>query len=221
MKTSVKKINIALADDHALLRKSLANYINNLEDFKVLFDVDNGDELVKQINKHNIPDIVILDVNMPVMDGYQTAQWLKTHHPYIKVVILSMFNNETTVIRMLKLGVKGYLLKSAEPEELQKALKDVYFKDFYYSEFITGKLLFALNEKAGPDDTAFKNFTEKELRFLEFASTDMSYQDIAAQMNLSRFTIDDYRNNLFDKCKVKSRVGLVVYAIKNNLISIK
>ncbi len=221
MKTATKKINIALADDHALLRKSLANYIHNLEDFNVLFDVDNGDELVKKINKHSVPDIVILDVNMPVMDGYQTAQWLKDQYPYIKVVILSMFNNETTVIRMLKLGVKGYLLKSAEPEELKKALKDVYYKDFYYSEFITGKLLFALNEKSSPDSPAFKSFTEKELRFLELASTDASYQEIAAQMNLSRFTIDDYRNNLFEKCKVKSRVGLVVYAIKNNLISLK
>jgi len=220
MSTS-KKINVAFADDHPMLRKMLANYVNSIGDYKVLFEVDNGEELTKEIGKHNIPDIVILDVSMPVMDGYQTAQWLKTYYPFIKVIMLSSFSNESTVIRLLKLGIKGYLLKTAEPEELKRALFDVYHKGFYYSEFITGKLLFALNDSALADGGKQKTFTEKELRFLELACTDDTYVQIAEKMNVSRFTIDDYRNNLFDKCNVKSRVGLIVYAIKNNLINIE
>jgi hypothetical protein len=135
--------------------------------------------------------------------------------------MLSSFGNEATVIRLLKLGIKGYLIKTAEPDELKRALHDVYHKGFYYSEFITGKLLFAFNDENGNESSKNKTFSEKELRFLELACTDDTYVQIAEKMNVSRFTVDDYRNNLFDKCKVKSRVGLIVYAIKNNLINIE
>ena len=214
-----KKIQVAVADDHSLLRQALAKLINSFENFTVLFEANNGNEIKANLGKHIIPDIVLLDVNMPDMDGYETAQWLHNNFPQVKVLALSMFSDENIIIRMLKLGAKGYILKNAEPEELKDALNSVLEKDFYLSEYISGKIVSGLNKDLDrPDDRV--TLSEKEKELLRWICSEMTYKDIAGKMFVSPRTLDDYRNNLFEKLKVKTRVGLVLYAIRNRLVEV-
>ena len=213
-----KKITVAIADDHALLRTALARLVNTFEDYSVLFEASNGKELKSVILKHTIPDIVMLDVNMPEMDGYETAQWLNKHCPQIKILALSMFSDEKTIIKMFRLGAKGYLLKNTDPDELKKALNTLVDKNFYLSDFVSEKIVRGLNTDSKEEKEIILN--EKEREFLRWTCTELSYKDIAGKMFLSPRTLDDYRNSLFYKLKVHSRVGLAMYAIKNGIAEV-
>ncbi len=211
-----KKIQVAVADDHKLLRKALAQLINSFDGYAVLFEADNGHEIKNQLTKHVIPDIILLDVNMPDMDGYETAKWIYKNYPQVKVLALSMFSDESTIIRMLRLGAKGYIMKNTEPEELKEALDSVMQKDFYLSEYISGKIISGLHRDIDMPEQPV-SLSEKETEFLKWVCSELTYKDIAAKMFVSPRTVDDYRNSLFEKLKVKTRVGLVMYAIRNGL----
>jgi len=214
-----RKIQVAIADDHTLLRKALARLIASFENYSVLFEAENGKEIKARITQNIIPDIVLLDVNMPEMDGYETVRWLYQHYPQIKVLALSMFSDEKTIIKMLRLGAKGYILKNIDPEELRNALDSVMKKNFYLSEYISGKIISGLHKDAGRDEAPV-TLSEKEKEFLKLICTEITYKDIAARMFVSPRTVDEYRNTLFEKLKVKSRVGLVMYAMRNGLVEI-
>ena len=131
MQTSVK---VALADDHILLRNGLANLIKSFGNYEVLFEANNGNHLMEQLHTSNPPQIVLMDINMPEKDGYETTLWLKNNHPFINVLALSMYDNENAIIRMFKAGAKGYILKDSDPSELKAALDAISSKGFYYSE---------------------------------------------------------------------------------------
>jgi two-component system, NarL family, invasion response regulator UvrY len=210
------KITVAIADDHGLLRNALARLVNTFDDYTVIFEASNGKELKATVLKHIIPDIVMLDVNMPEMDGYETAQWLNKNYPQIKILALSMLSDEKTIIKMFRLGAKGYLLKNTDPDELKQALDTLYNKNFYLSDYVSEKLVKGLNIDGGKEEKEIV-LNEKEREFLRWACTELSYKDIAAKMFLSTRTIDDYRASLFNKLKVHSRVGLVMYAIRNGI----
>jgi two-component system, NarL family, invasion response regulator UvrY len=220
MRTANKKIQVAIADDHTLLRKALARLVASFEEYVVLFEAEDGRAVKKNILSHLIPDILLLDVNMPGMDGYDTVKWLYESHPQIKVLALSMYSDEKTIIRMLRLGAKGYILKNIEPEELRLALDSVMKKDFYLSEYISGKVISGLHTGAGDPETEKLVFSEKEKEFLKLICSDLSYKDIAAKMFLSIRSVEDHRNALFEKVKVKTRVSLAMYAIKYGLLDI-
>ena len=212
---------IALTDDHTLLRNGLAALVQSLG-HTVLFEADNGKDFISKLDKNNLPDLVLLDINMPEMDGYETAQWLKNNHYEIKVLALSMYDNENSIIRMLKCGAKGYILKDSEPAELKAAIEAVMSKGFYYSDLVSGKLIHAIN-KLDDDDNGLKSLiqlNDRETDFLKYACTEMTYKEIADKMFVSPRTIDGYRDALFEKLHVKTRVGLVMYAIKNGVVNI-
>ncbi len=216
MGASSKKIQVAIVDDHNLLRKALAKLISSFENYAVLFEGDSGKEIKAKIALQVIPDVILLDVNMPDMDGYETVRWLNKNYPQVKVLALSMFSDETTIIRMLRLGAKGYILKNIEPEELKLALDSIMKKDFYLSDYISGKIISGLHKDLGnPDDQTI--LSDKEKEFLRLVCSELTYKDIADKMYISHRTVDNYRNVLFEKLKVRSRVGLVMYAIKNGL----
>ncbi len=219
MSVTKQKYQVAIADDHTLMRKALGGLINALADYNILFEASNGKGIKEKISQHIIPDVVLLDVNMPDMDGYETVSWLHKNFPQIKVLALSMSNDESTIIRMLKLGAKGYIMKNIEPEELKIALDSVIKKDFYLSEYISGKIISGLHNNADQLDEQLV-LNDKEKEFLQWVCTEMTYKDIAAKMFVSPRTVEDYRNALFEKMKVKTRVGLVLFAIKNNLVEI-
>lgn len=211
-----------MVDDHTLLRKGLCNLIREFDRYSILFEADNGKDFINKLNPNNLPELVLMDINMPEMDGYQTALWIKNNYPEMKVLALSMYDNETAIIRMFKAGAKGYILKDCDPEELQKALQAVIIKGFYYSEMITGSLIHSIN-KLDENENHIKeivNLNEREIIFLKLACTEMTYKEIADTMYLSPRTIDGYRDALFQKLNAKTRVGLVIYAIKNGIVNL-
>jgi len=215
------KRKVALVDDHVLLRNGLAGLVNSLDNYTVVFEADNGVDFQKKINNDNVPDLVLLDINMPQMDGFATSQWIKQTYPLTKVLALSMYDNENSVIRMFKAGAKGYILKDSEPSELRAALDSVMTKGYYYSELVTGKLIHSINKLDEDGDVRnLVQLNEREIDFLKYACTEMTYKEIADKMFLSPRTIDGYRDALFEKLNLKTRVGLVMYAIKNGIVQV-
>jgi two-component system, NarL family, invasion response regulator UvrY len=219
MAKTTKKITVAIADDHSLLRSALAKLINTFEGYSIIIEADNGKDLRSRIQQQLLPDIVMLDVNMPEMDGFETTQWLHKNYPQIKVLALSMMSDERTIIKMFRLGAKGYLLKNTDPEELKKALDSLMNKDVYLSEYVSNKLVSGLHQDA---DKPVKEtvLNEREREFLRWTCSELSYKDIAEKMFVSPRTVDDYRQALFTKLKVHSRVGLVMYAIKHGIAEV-
>lgn len=220
METS--KIKVALVDDHVLLRNGLANLISSFEKYEVLFEANNGKDFLARLRATDLPDIVLLDINMPEMDGYDTSLWLKKNHPQIKVLALSMYDNEASIIRMLKNGAKGYILKDIDPLEFKGALDSLVRKGFYYSDLVTGKLIHAVNnfEELENGGKTVSHLNERELEFLKLACTEMTYKEIADKMYVSPRTVDGYRDSLFEKLNCKTRVGLVMFAIKNGIVNL-
>ena len=212
---------IALADDHVLLRNGLASLIKNFG-HEVLFEANNGEDVIKFINEGKRPDLILMDISMPVKDGYETSFWLKENHPEIKILALSMLDTENAVIRMIKNGARGYVLKDAEPELLKAAISDVLRKGFYYSEMVTGKLVHSIsgNDVESKDSQQVIRLSDNEIEFLKLACTEMTYKEIADKMHKSPRTVDGYRDDLFEKLDVKTRTGLVLYAIKNGIVKI-
>jgi len=213
--------SIVLVDDHSLLRMGLASMVES-QGYTVLFEADNGKEFLEKLDKNNLPHIVLMDINMPEMDGFETTQWLKHNHPQVNVLALSMYDNETSIIRMLKCGAKGYILKDSEPAELKMAIDDILTKGFYYSDLVSGKLIHAINKMDDETDD-LKNLVplnDRETTFLKYTCTELTYREIADKMFVSPRTIDGYRDALFEKLKLKTRVGLVMYAIKNGIVNI-
>lgn len=203
--------SIAIVDDHNLFATSLKNLVESYNNFKVSGLYKNGLELVNHFEAgHPKPDLVLLDIRMPQMDGPETMAWLKTNHPDQKVLALTMEDDEDTIFRMVKLGCRGYLLKDIEPEEFQFALNEVLEEGFYYTEEVSDAI-------KHHEDSNAENLTPRELEFLSLACTEMTYKEVAHKMNLSPKTIDGYRESLFHKLNVRSRIGLVLYAIKHKI----
>lgn len=215
------KTNVALVDDHVLIRNGLANLIKSFGDYAIFFEADNGKKCIEKL-KIKQPDVILMDINMPEMDGYETTLWLKNNYPEIKVLSLSMYDSENSIIRMFKAGAKGYILKDCDPSELKTALNAVVSKGFYYSEMVTGKLIHTVNS-LDEDDNQMKGLiklNEREIQFLKLTCTELTYKEIADKMFLSPRTIDGYRDDLFQKLNIKTRVGLVMYAIKNGIVTL-
>ena len=210
--------SIAIIDDHILIAKALGGIIENFKQFQVLYECENGKALQERLqNKKNIPDIVLLDISMPVMDGFETAQWLKDTHPEVLIMALSMQDDEQSLIKMIKCGARGYLLKNVHPAELEKALDAMVKNGFYYPDWATSKVFLSLG--SGPaSKTKTIDITDRERELLEYAVTEMSYKEIAEKMFCSPRTVESYRDSLFEKLGLKTRVGLAVYAIKNGLV---
>jgi DNA-binding NarL/FixJ family response regulator len=213
----VKKI--ALVDDHTMFRKGLAVLIGLFPGYKVLMDVANGRELIDELDPEQLPDIVLLDIHMPVMDGYATAAWIHQNHPDIRVLALSTMDSDTTIIKMIQQGARGYILKDADPKELQTAFEEILAKGYYYNEMLTRKVIQSIHSGAS-DASLFPKISDREMEFLKHACSEKNYQQIANEMFVSERTVDGYRESLFKKFNVSNRVGLVIYAIKNQLVQI-
>lgn len=217
----MEKVNVIIADDHELMSRGICTLVNSIPDHEVIYEARNGKELVRYLeNERNLPpDIILLDINMPVMDGFKTMEWMQVNHPELPVLALTINDDDASVINMLRLGVKGYLLKETDAEELVLAMKTILNRGFYSSEIASAKLLQAVMQPKGV--MAVKvGLKERELEFLKLACTDLTYTQIADRMCLSPKTVDHYRDALFEKFEVKSRVGLVIFAIKNRLVQI-
>lgn len=214
----MKKIDIIIVDDHLLFSEGLDGLISDFEEFNVLAVLANGMALIDYFSADNQqPDIVLMDIQMPVMNGLEATKWIKTHHPYIKVLGLSNECDEEIILKMLRAGANGYLGKVIHPSELEFALMEVYIKGFFYTEIVSNSLLNSLEVKEHKEVIVFK---AKELEFLKLACTEMTYKQIADEMYLSPKSIENYREALFSKLNVKTRIGLVLYAIKEKIVTL-
>lgn len=215
-----KKIdyNLVIVDDHLLVSDSLKMLIETFSGYHVLYYAKNGMDLQQKIIRNNsIPDLILLDVNMPLMNGYKTMEWLAKEYPEVKVLALSMDDDEQIILGMLSRGANGYLLKDIHPNALKIALNEVIEKGYYHSEKVAHTLLKSLKSKK---EISAVKLEDHELKFLQLSCSELTYAEIAALMFLSPKTIDNYRSKLFKRFQVKNRVGLVIFALKNNLISI-
>lgn len=212
-------IQVALADDHILLRDALASLINTFDNCRVTFTASNGQETLEKIKNGQIPQVLILDLNMPLLDGYETSMWLHKHYPAIHVLMLTMYDTDLTLIRLLQAGVKGFLKKDIHPEELKFAIRSVMESGYYYSHHVTGKLVNLFRNTL--EDLAQKKnlLNEQELQFLKLSCSELTYKEIAGKMQLSPRAVDALRDQLFNRLDVKSRVGLAMYAIRHGLVS--
>lgn len=206
---------IIIVDDHKLFAQSLQILVNSFEGFEVIEVCKNGEELVNYFQAGNVkPDLLLLDMRMPVMDGMQTMKWLKENHPKQKVLTLTVDQEDETIIKMLKLGCRGYLLKDIDPEEFEYALNAIDRTGYYSNKTISEAL--SREERK----LKYEELTEREMEFLNHACSELTYKAIAGEMNLSPKTIENYRESLFNKLHVKSRVGLVIFAIREGICEV-
>lgn len=212
----MKKIKIALADDHKLFRSGLVALLKDLPAFEIIYEANDGKELLEKIEGKIKPDILLLDIKMPNVNGFEVVTKLKADYPLIKIIVLSMFSDETTVMKMVKAGVEGYILKDANQQEFIEGIEAVAKDDVYYSKSINKIIQKSFIQKP----IIGVKLNANETIFLKLLCQQLSNKEIADKMCLSVRTIDGYRDQLFDKLAVKSRVGLVLYAIKNKIVEI-
>jgi two-component system, NarL family, invasion response regulator UvrY len=220
-----KQVKLAIVDDHNLFRKGLIKLINLGDDenkYTVIFEAENGNDLKEKLSKKSLPDIILMDIDMPDMDGFEAVAWLQKYYPDINILVVSMFEDEESILRMLRLKVKGYLSKDIEVEDMHMALETIIQKGFYYSDFVSGIMADSIQKNLSAEirEDAFKDISEKEREFIKLACTELTYQQIADKMNLSPKTIEGYREALFQRYSFKNRVSLAMFAVKNGIVKL-
>lgn len=215
-------MKIAMVDDHHLLRNGLARLVDSFEGFEVIFEASNGKDFIEQLKLNPVPDIVLLDINMPAMNGYETADWIKKNLPETRILVLSMLESDMTIIRMLNLGARGFIVKDSHPEQFRKALIQIRDLGYCMNENLSGRLAYRnINQEPEPAPTVIlPRLSEKELEFLRLSCSEMTYREIAHEMGIGHRTVDSHRDSLFQKLGVSTRVGLVLFAIRNGIVMV-
>lgn len=216
----MKPINLAIADDHKIFRNGLKATLEDCADFNLIIEASNGKELIGQLATRT-PDVILMDIKMPEMDGMQTTAHIHQNFKDIKVLALSMHNEDKYIVDMMKAGASGYLLKNAEPEEIIEAIATVYNKGFYFNEHLSVTLI---KQLVGPGqaDSGQQSIelNDREIEVLKLVCQEYSNQEIADKIFLSVRTVEGYRARLFEKTGSKNLVGLVIFAIKRGIISV-
>ncbi|MBT0608945.1 response regulator [Aequorivita echinoideorum] len=208
--------SVAIVDDHLLFAGSLEKLINSFPGFIVTFHAKNGMDLKEKLILNEDPHIILLDIKMPEMNGFETAEWLTKYRPNIKILALTMEDDEYSIIKMLRRGAKGYLLKDIHPEILNEALFEIMENGIYHTQQVSETLVNNIlpSEEEGPV------FRDQELHFIQLVCSEMTFKEIADKMKLSPKTVENYRHDVYNKAKVKTRVGMVLFALKNKLFQI-
>jgi len=214
-------IKIGLADDHVLLRDALSTLIDGFGNCKVILQAANGEQLIEKIRAGQVPDVLILDLNMPKLSGWEVASWIHEHHPNMRVLMLTMYDSELSLIRLLQVGVKGFLKKDIHPDELKQAIQTVVDTGYYYSNYTSSRIaqLFRVNEE-GKMVLQKNLLSEQELNFLKLACSELTYKEVAQEMGLNPRAVDGLRDQLFVKLDIKSRVGLAIFAIRHGIVNV-
>ncbi|QEM13013.1 MULTISPECIES: response regulator transcription factor [Mucilaginibacter] len=214
-------IKLGIVDDHKIFRNGLKATLEDCGDFELLLEASNGKELIGLLTDKT-PDVILMDIKMPEMDGIQTAAYVHQHFKEIKILALSMFNEDKYIVDMMKAGASGYLLKNAEPEEIIEAVSTVHNKGFYFNEHLSITLIKQLvgNDQADNIPNNKTDLNEREIEVLKLVCQECSNQEIADKIFLSVRTVEGYRARLFEKTGSKNLVGLVIYAIKRGIINV-
>lgn len=212
-------IKVAIADDHKIFRKGVILSLRQYTNIKFVQEADNGDDLIKGIAESN-PEVVLLDLKMPVKDGIETTKYLNKHFPAMRIIILTMYEDERFVGHLMDSGANGYLLKSTDPLEIKKAITDVMRTGFYLNTFVN-KVLIKKNyakQKFHPNLSSEIVLSEREKEVLNLVCMEYTAQEIALKMDISARTVEAIKDRLMERFGVKNSVGLVFYAMKNSLI---
>ena len=213
----MEKIKIAIVDDHKLVSKAIENMISFNPKYEVVMNCLNGEDFLNQLQtQKNLPEVVLMDINMPRKNGVETTAELTKKYPDLKVIALTMEDNESTIISMLKAGAKGYLLKDMSYDILFDAINIVHEKGVFYTDIVTQSLLKIKTEERVINEIT-NSLKEREVEFVKLACSELTYKEIAEQMCVSPRTVDGYRDSVFAKLNVKSRVGIVMFAIKHDM----
>ncbi|WP_413670705.1 response regulator [Mucilaginibacter sp. Mucisp86] len=214
-------IKLGIVDDHKIFRNGLKATLEDCGDFELVLEASNGKELIGLLTDKT-PDVILMDIKMPEMDGIQTATHVHQHFKDIKILALSMFNEDKYIVDMMKAGASGYLLKNAEPEEIIEAVSTVYNKGFYFNEHLSITLIKQLvgNDQTDSIPNNKTDLNEREIEVLKLVCQECSNQEIADKIFLSVRTVEGYRARLFEKTGSKNLVGLVIYAIKRGIINV-
>jgi DNA-binding NarL/FixJ family response regulator len=214
--------SIALVDDHTMFRRGLAALINLFPGYRVLFDAGGGEDCIRQLQAGQVPDILLMDIAMPGMDGFTATAWIRDNVPSMRVLALSTMDAETAIIRMIRSGARGYVLKDADPAELKKAFDEVLNLGYYYNDLVSRKTIQSAQLLAGdPGGAGLQGrLSDREMVFLQLACSEKTYMEIAKEMYVSERTVDGYRDALFKKLNIGSRVGLVLYAIRQGIVRV-
>ncbi len=216
------KLDIVVTDDHRLFRKGMCALLSGFDTVNQTGEAENGLVLINLIRSGElVPDLVLLDINMPVMDGIETTRYLKEHHPQIRIIIISMEEDVQLVSHLIDEGVDGYLLKNSDPDELEHAIRMVLKNEFYLSASLTGAILrnSVGNNNLEPS-SLLADISEREIEILQLICQEYTASEIADKLMISARTVDGHRRKLLEKSKARNMAGLVIFAIKNKLIQI-
>lgn len=211
------KVKIAIAEDHDLVRQGIVRLLSDAS-YEIVAESRNGRELFLAI-ENNLPDIVLMDIQMPEMDGITTTARLSEVYPHVRVIALTALDDETNTIRMLKAGARAYLLKSSTSRQLMQAIEEVITKGYQFSEIVSGKLVQSLNNDFKNPETALAlQLTEREIEYIKCLCSEMTNKEIADKMCVSPRTSEGWSKTLCQKLNVRSRTGLVLFAYRNKLV---
>ncbi len=216
----MSKIQLAVVDDHNLFRKGMISILQQIPDFEVVMEAVNGQEFLDKLSNQSI-DVVLMDLQMPVLDGIKTTEIVKAKFPDTKVVILSMQDEDQFVLHLMEIGANGYLLKDTDPEEVEKAIKKVHERDIYFSDFVSKIMLRKMNRKPQQENKVFNyktDLSEREIQVLKYICEGLTTAEIGEIVALSPRTVEGHRLRMMEKLGLKNTAGLVAYAIRNNLV---
>ncbi|UOE47332.1 response regulator transcription factor [Mucilaginibacter sp. SMC90] len=215
----MKPIKIAIADDYTIYRDGLKIGLTQDENLEVMLEAADGEDLLKGVEA-NRPDVIIMDLKMPVMDGMEATKLIKKKYPDIKIIVVTMYDDEKFVIHLMEIGANGYLLKNAEADEIRKAIYSVHETGYYFNNIVSNALLRKLVIK-GNIKPSFKEgieLTEREQDVLKLICAEKTANEMGQQLFLSPRSVEGIRQRLIDKVGVRNTAGLVMFAVKNGII---
>ena len=216
----MEQIRVAIADDHQIFRKGVILSMRAYTNIEFIFEANNGEELLQKIKEQEEPDVILCDLKMPIKDGIDTTKQITKDYPKVRVIILTMYEDERFVGHLMDCGAAGYLLKSTEPSEIRSAIQDVMRTGFYLNPFVN-KVLIKKNygkQKFNPSLSTEIIVTEREKEVLTLVCMEYTASEIALKMDISSRTVEAIKDRLMERFGVKNSVGLVFYAMKNQLI---
>jgi len=220
-KSLYSPVRVLLADDHEIFREGFYSLFNKQPDIELLGDAANGEQLVK-LTAELLPDIVLTDIKMPVMDGIEATKKIISLYPHVSIIALTMFDEDDLIVEMLESGARGYLLKNAHKDEVFDAIKTVYTGDTYFCKHTTAKLTKLISKSRYNPYKPIERplFNDKETEIIRLICGEFTNKEISDQLHLSVRTIEGYRERIQEKMKVKNAAGIAVYAIKNGIYKI-